>query len=91
MKFSQMLIPTSKEVPAEAEIASHQLMIRAGLIRKLASGSYTYLPLGLRSMQKAIEIIRALVARRTTDAFGELLKTTRDDDATVRTVVDIEG
>ena len=58
MKFSQMLIPTSKEVPADAEIVSHQLMLRAGLIRKLASGTYTYLPLGLRSLQKAIHIIR---------------------------------
>ena len=53
-----MLIPTSKEVPADAEIVSHQLMIRAGLIRKLASGTYTYLPLGLRSLQKAANIIR---------------------------------
>jgi len=58
MKFSQMLIPTSKEVPADAEIVSHQLMIRAGLIRKLASGTYSYLPLGLRSLQKAGNIIR---------------------------------
>ena len=47
MRYSQMLIPTVKEVPAEAEITSHQLMIRAGLIRKVASGTYTYLPLGL--------------------------------------------
>jgi prolyl-tRNA synthetase len=58
MKFSQMLIPTSKEVPADAEIPSHQLMVRAGLIRKLASGTYTYLPLGLRSLHKASDIVR---------------------------------
>jgi prolyl-tRNA synthetase len=53
-----MLIPTVKEVPAEAEITSHRLMIRAGLMRKLASGTYTYLPLGLRCLQKVINIVR---------------------------------
>ena len=58
MKYSRLLIPTVKEVPAEAEIPSHQLMIRAGFIRKLASGTYTYLPLGLRSLQKIMAIIR---------------------------------
>jgi prolyl-tRNA synthetase len=58
MRYSKLLIPTVKEVPAEAEIASHQLMIRAGLIRKLASGTYTYLPLGWRSLLKIIAIIR---------------------------------
>jgi len=58
MRYSQMLIPTVKEVPAEAEIPSHQLMIRAGYIRKLASGTYTYMPLGWRSLRKIIEIVR---------------------------------
>jgi prolyl-tRNA synthetase len=58
MKYSQILIPTVKEVPAEAEIPSHQLMIRAGLMRKLASGTYTYLPLGFRCLQKVINIVR---------------------------------
>ena len=58
MRYSQMLIPTVKEVPAEAEIASHRLMIRAGFIRKLTSGTYTYLPLGWRSLLKIIEIVR---------------------------------
>jgi len=53
-----MLIPTVKEVPADAEIISHKLMIRAGLMRKLASGTYTYLPLGLRALQKVINIVR---------------------------------
>jgi prolyl-tRNA synthetase len=53
-----MLIPTVKEVPADAEIPSHQLMIRAGLCRKLASGTYTYLPLGFRCLQKVINIVR---------------------------------
>src|SRR5665648_244047 len=58
MRYSQLLIPTVKEVPAEAEIRSHQLMIRAGFIRKLASGTYTYLPLGWRSLRKVMQIVR---------------------------------
>jgi prolyl-tRNA synthetase len=53
-----MLIPTVKEIPADAEVASHQLMIRAGLCRKVASGTYTYLPLGWRSLLKIIAIVR---------------------------------
>jgi prolyl-tRNA synthetase len=53
-----MLIPTVKEVPADAEVASHKLMIRAGLMRKVASGTYTYLPLGWRTLQKVINIVR---------------------------------
>ena len=58
MKWSKLLIPTVKEVPADAEIISHRLMIRAGLIRKLASGTYTYLPLGWRAMLKIMAIVR---------------------------------
>ena len=53
-----MFIPTLKEVPAEAEVISHKLMLRAGMIRKLASGLYTYLPLGLRSIRKVEQIVR---------------------------------
>ncbi len=53
-----MLIPTVKEVPADAEILSHQLMVRSGLMRRLASGTYTYLPLGFRCLQKVIAIVR---------------------------------
>ncbi|MEX0776193.1 MAG: proline--tRNA ligase [Phycisphaeraceae bacterium] len=56
--WSQTLIPTARQVPAEAEVPSHQLMLRAGLIRKLGAGVYDYLPLGLRSLRKAMEIIR---------------------------------
>ncbi|MHC4517399.1 MAG: proline--tRNA ligase, partial [Planctomycetota bacterium] len=63
MRYSQMLIPTVKEVPADAEIPSHQLMIRAGLIRKVASGTYTYLPLGWRSLKKIIDIVREEINR----------------------------
>ncbi len=58
MKYSRMFIPTVKEIPADAEVASHQLMIRAGLCRKVASGTYTYLPLGWRSLLKIIAIVR---------------------------------
>ncbi|MBN1787830.1 MAG: proline--tRNA ligase [Sedimentisphaerales bacterium] len=58
MRYSKALIPTVKEVPAEAEIPSHQLMIRAGLMRKLASGTYTYLPLGWRVLMKVMNIVR---------------------------------
>jgi prolyl-tRNA synthetase len=58
MRFSETLIPTVKEVPSDAEIISHQLMIRAGLMRKLASGTYIYLPAGQRMLLKVIGIIR---------------------------------
>ncbi|MCE9591218.1 MAG: proline--tRNA ligase [Planctomycetes bacterium] len=60
--WSQTLIPTSREVPAEAEVPSHQLMLRAGLIRKIGAGVYDYLPLGLRALQKAMKIIREEMA-----------------------------
>ncbi len=63
MRYSRMLIPTVKEVPADAEIPSHQLMIRAGLIRKVASGTYTYLPLGWRTLKKIIDIVREEINR----------------------------
>ncbi len=58
MRYSQYLLPTLKEVPSEAEVPSHQLMLRAGMIRKVASGIYSYLPLGLRSIRKVEAIIR---------------------------------
>ncbi len=58
MLFSKSLIPTLKETPAEAEVISHQLMLRAGLIRKLAAGIYTWLPLGLRVLRKVENIVR---------------------------------
>ncbi len=58
MRTSQFPLNTVKETPADAEIASHQLMIRAGLIRKLAAGLYTWLPLGLRVMRKVEKITR---------------------------------
>jgi prolyl-tRNA synthetase len=58
MRYSNYLIPTHKEVPSEAEVISHQLMLRAGLIRKLTSGIYTYLPAGLKAIRKVENIIR---------------------------------
>ncbi len=58
MRRSQILIPTTKEIPAEAELISHQLMLRAGLIRKLASGLYSWLPLGLRVLRQVENIVR---------------------------------
>lgn len=58
MKMSKMYMPTLREVPAEAEIPSHQLLLRAGMIRKLVSGVYTYLPLGYKVIRKVEEIIR---------------------------------
>ena len=58
MRASQFLIATLKETPSDAEIASHQLMLRAGMIRKLASGLYTWLPLGLRVLRKVETIVR---------------------------------
>lgn len=58
MKLSRLLLPTLREVPAEAEIASHQLMLRAGLIRKSSAGVYTYLPLAYRVIEKVRRIIQ---------------------------------
>jgi prolyl-tRNA synthetase len=58
MRYSQYFIPTVKETPSDAEVISHQLMLRAGMIRKLAAGIYNYLPLGLRSIRKVEAIVR---------------------------------
>lgn len=58
MRYSQYFVPTVKETPSDAEVISHQLMLRAGMIRKLAAGIYNYLPLGLRSIRKVEQIVR---------------------------------
>jgi prolyl-tRNA synthetase len=58
VRWSNAFIPTMKEVPADAEVPSHQLMLRAGLICQLMAGAYTYLPLGLRALKKAEQIVR---------------------------------
>jgi prolyl-tRNA synthetase len=58
MRWSRTFIPTLKETPADAEIVSHQLLLRAGLVRKLTGGLYTFLPMGLRALTKVANIIR---------------------------------
>ena len=63
MLFTRMLIPTLKETPAEAEAVSHRLLLRAGMVRKLAAGIYNYLPLGLRVLRKVENIVRTEMNR----------------------------
>ena len=58
MRYSQLFVPTLKETPADAEIVSHQLMLRAGMIRRLAAGLYSWLPLGLRVLRKVEQVVR---------------------------------
>ena len=58
MRYSEMFLPTGREIPSDAEIVSHRLMIRAGMIRKLTSGIYSYLPLGFRVIKKVEQIVR---------------------------------
>lgn len=58
MKQSQMLIPTLKEIPSDAEVVSHQLMLRGGYIKQITAGMYAYLPLAYRVMKKIENIIR---------------------------------
>src|SRR2546421_9168221 len=58
MRWTQTLIPTLKETPAEAELISHKLLLRAGLVRKLTGGLYTFMPLGLRAVRKVEQIVR---------------------------------
>ena len=81
MNYSQLFIPTLREIPADAVIASHRLMFRAGLLRKLSNGLFAYLPLGLRSFKKVENIIReemdaigALEIKPTVVVPGELWK-----------------
>src|SRR5437879_2463240 len=63
MRWTQTFIPTLKETPADAEITSHKLLLRAGLLRKLTGGLYTFLPLGLRALRKVEQIIRSEMDR----------------------------
>ncbi|MCL2766028.1 MAG: proline--tRNA ligase [Treponema sp.] len=81
MNYSRLFIPTLREIPQDAVIASHRLMFRAGLLRKLANGLFAYLPLGLRSFRKVERIIRqemdaigALELKPTVVVPGELWK-----------------
>ena len=63
MRFSQLFCPTLKETPKDAEVLSHQLMLRAGFIRKVSSGIYNLLPLGLKVIRKYEAIVREEMAR----------------------------
>ncbi|MBM80846.1 MAG: proline--tRNA ligase [Planctomycetaceae bacterium] len=63
MRWSKTFIPTLKETPSDAEVPSHQLMLRAGLIRQLMAGAYTYMPLGYRALRKAEAIVREEMER----------------------------
>ena len=58
MLVSKLLLPTLKDAPQEAEVVSHKLMLRSGMIRKVASGIYTWLPLGLKVLKKVENIVR---------------------------------
>ena len=65
MKWTQTFIPTLREAPSDAESPSHKLMVRAGLIRQLSSGSYSYLPLGTLALRKAEALSDKKPAQRT--------------------------
>ncbi|MCU0593845.1 MAG: proline--tRNA ligase [Desulfobacterota bacterium] len=58
MRFTNYFIPTYKEIPADAEVISHQLMLRAGMIRKLSAGIYTFMPIGLKAVRRVENIVR---------------------------------
>src|SRR5438105_8482569 len=58
MRWSRYFIPTLRENPAEAEVVSHKLLLRAGIVRQLSAGIYSYLPLGLRVALKVMQILR---------------------------------
>ena len=66
MRASQFFVSTLKEAPADAEVVSHQLMVRAGFIKRLSAGIYTYMPMGLRVIRKIEAIVRE--DREVTDA-----------------------
>lgn len=70
MRYSSFYIPTLKETPADAEVISHKLLLRAGMIRRLASGLYTYLPLGLRLLDRIAKVVRE---EMNAAGFNELL------------------
>src|SRR5262245_34948993 len=65
VRWSKYHLYTTREVPADAEVISHQLMLRTGMIKKVAAGIYTYMPFGWRSLQKLMTIVR-----RELDASG---------------------
>ena len=65
-RWSQLFIPTLREAPTDAEVASHKLLLRGGYIRQLGAGIYSYLPLGQRSINKIVAIVREEM-----DAIGQ--------------------
>ena len=71
MRARQFFISTLKEAPADAEVISHSLMLRAGMIKKLAAGIYTYMPMGLRSIRKIEQIIREEMNRAGADGTAD--------------------
>src|ERR1700755_1728038 len=73
MRLSQYPINTVKETPAEAEVISHQLMLRAGLIRRLANGLYSWLPMGLRTLRKGERVGRIVREEMTRAGALELV------------------
>src|SRR3546814_5056247 len=79
MRLSQFHLHTEKETPAEAEIASHRLMLKAGMLRRLAAGLYTWSPLGLRVLRKVEAIVREEMDRA---GAIELLMPTRSEEHT---------
>jgi len=78
MKYwSQFFIPTLKESPADAEIASHKLLVRAGIVRKLTGGHYTYMPFGLRAIHKITQICREEIdISRPKSTYADVAPTT---------------
>ena len=70
MRVSQFFISTLKEAPAEAELVSHRLMLRAGLIKRLGSGLYTWMPLGLKVLRKVEHIVREEMDKSGATAAG---------------------
>ena len=69
MKWTKALIQTLRDDPADAEIDSHKLMVRAGLMKKVAGGLYTYLPLGMRTLNKVQKIVREEMDRAGAERF----------------------
>ncbi|MAV68147.1 MAG: hypothetical protein CBC82_02295, partial [Cellvibrionales bacterium TMED122] len=63
MRASEFLLSTLKETPADAEVVSHQLMLRAGLIRRVAAGIYNWMPMGLRVLRKVEQVVREEMER----------------------------
>ena len=73
MKLSQMHFKTLREVPAEAEIPSHILLMRAGMIKKTVAGIYSYMPMGWRTVRKIEDIVRAEMAAKGAQALASSL------------------